>query len=432
MSTPRDASAVGVGAALAVGLGSIIGGSVFATMGPALQGAGSAAPLAYLLGALPAYITAYSYIRMACAHPGAGGTMAYFNLAFGGGYISAGLNLLLVVCYASVASLYAGVFGVYVADLFHWHGETAQRLMSCAGIALVALMNMSRTALSKRVQSPLNACKFFIMGVFIIVALCSPLWEWGNFAARYRSAPGSILSTGLTIFMSYQGFELLAAIRRPFRAPRRTLPLAMALCLGIVTLYYCSVAFCTVGNADYATLPQESSYLLSAIAQRIMGEGGSILLCAGAVIAAASAMNADVFSVSEIPEEMAEASEMPPYFLPTHPGARTLGVVFLCGLLILFVNLLSVEELTAISSLGFLSIYTLANGAALRITRRTRTATLLCSLGAAVCATSVFIIARQLFTGPDSTLLMLTTVSMLALPFIWQAVYYRLRKQHTK
>lgn len=430
MSAESEQTPCSVRAALVIGLGSIIGGSMFATMGSALQGAGGAAPLAYLLGSAPAWITAYSYTRMAAAHPGSGGTMSYFNLAFGGGYISAGLNLMLVVCYASVASLYAGVFGSYVADLFHWHTPTAQRLMSCGGIVLIALMNLSPAAWSQRVQTPLNMGKFSIMGAFIVAALVSPLWEWESFTPRHWESAGSIVITGLTIFMSYQGFELMAAIRRPFRSAQHTLPLAMALCLGIVTLYYCVVAFCTVGNVDYATASQESSYLLSAVAHRFMGSFGSILLCTGAVIASASALNADVFSVSHIPEQMAEEKEMPLYFLPTHPGARALGVVFLCGLLILFVNLLSVQELTAISSIGFLVIYTLANAVCLKITASpTRLPHLLSLLGALICLAAAVTVAWQLFTGEDSELLICMTLGMLLLPFIWQAVYYLLRRR---
>ena len=419
----------GIGAALAIGLGSIIGGSMFATMGEALQGAGSAAPLAYFLGALPAYFTAFSYTRMAAAHPASGGTMTFFNLAYGGGYLSAALNLMLVVCYAAVASLYSGVFGSYVADLFHCHGPTAQRLLSCLGIAVVAWANLSHSAWGERAQSPLNACKFLIMGFFIIIALFSPLWDWHNFSPAHWARPGSIIVTALTIFMSYQGFELIAALRRPL--PGRALPIAMALCLLIVTLYYCGVSFCTVGNVDYATAPQQADYLLSSVARRILGEPGGVLLCLGAVIASASAMNADVFSASDIPEEMAEQHEMPRYFLPSQHESKPLGVLFLCGLLILFVNLLSVDELTAVSSLGFLAIYMLANFAALRITPRTRVATLLSAAGGIVCLASAVTVAWHLFTGTDSARLIPVALGMLGLPFIWQAAYYLLRRGRT-
>lgn len=425
-STGRAGKPCGIGAALAIGLGSIIGGSMFATMGEALQGAGGAAPLAYFLGALPAWITAYSYTRMASAHPSAGGTMGYFNLAYGGGYLSASLNLMLVVCYAAIASLYSGIFGDYVSDLCHWHSPTAQRIFSCLGIIVVAWVNIGRNTWSARAQGPMNTCKFLIMGAFIVIALSSPLWQWQNFSHIHWQRPGNIIITGLTIFMSYQGFELIAAIRRPFRP--HALPIAMALCLLIVTLYYCGVSFCTVGNVDYATAATECDYLLSAVARRIMGEPGGVLLCIGAIIAAASAMNADVFSVSNIPEEMAEQHEMPRYFLPTHHDARALGVIFLCCLLILFVNLLSVDELTAISSLGFLAVYTLANLAALRITTHSRRAVILSAGGSLICFCAACTVAWQLFTGSDSALLIPITLGMLGLPFIWQAAYYFYRR----
>lgn len=432
MRAHTDQPACGVGAALAVGLGSIIGGSVFATMGQAIQGAGSAAPLAFLLGALPAYITAYSYTRMAAALPGAGGTTAYFNAAFGGGYLSASLNLLLVVCYAGIASLYAGVFGSYVADLLGQHSASTQRIISCGGILLVAAACLSPAALSRRAQRPLNAVKFLIMGLFICTALLSPLWNWDNFSPRLAKPASGVLTTGLTIFMSYQGFELMAAIRRPFRSPQRTLPLAMLLCLGGVTLYYCAVAFCTVGNVDYSTAAQESNYLLSAVARRYMGEGGGLLLCAGAVVAAASALNADIFSVSRIPEAMAAEHELPTYFHPKRPGARTPGVIFFCSLLIIFVNLLSVQELTAISSIGFLSIYALANAAALRITPRQRAAHLGSALGAATCLAAAICVSVQTFSGAEGALLAGVTACMLTLPFMGQAVFYLLKRHSAR
>lgn len=417
-------SSCGVVGALVIGLSSVIGGSTFATMGEALQGAGGAAPLAYLLGAAPACITAWSYTRLAGAHPGVGGTMGYFNLAYGGGYLSASLNLMLVVCYAAVAALYAGVFGVYVADLFHWHGAMAQRVGSCAGIAVVAWANMGRGLWSERAQLPMDVCKFLIMGAFIVVALLSPLWEWDNFAMHRWKSAGSIITTALTIFMSYQGFELIAAIRRPFRG--RALPVAMGLCLLIVTLYYCSMAFCTVGNVNYATAAAESTYLLSSVARRIMGEPGGVLLCTGAIIAAASAVNADVFSAAGIPEEMAARHEMPRYFLPTQRRHRAVGVLFLCGLLILFVSALSVEELTAVSSLGFLVVYTLVNAAALKLCARTpRYALLPGGAGALICLAAACTVAWQLATGEDHRLLIGITAGMLGLPFAWQALWRR-------
>ena len=418
----------GVWAALMVGLGSIIGGGVFATMGPAVQGAGGAAPLAFILGAVPAYVTACAYCRLARQYPGQGGTIAYFNRAFGGGYLSGSLNLLLVVCYACIASLYAGVFGVYLAELFHWHTTVPEKLLSCLGISLVAWLNLSSAPWTKHLQGKLNVSKFLIMGVFMAAALLSPFWNQENFGREHWRTPGSILTTGMTIFMSYQGFELIAAIRRPMKNPTRTLPLAMGICLLVVTLYYSMMAFCTVGNVVYSEVDAESGYLVSSVARRFMGSGGSMLLCLGAIIASLSALDSDVFSVSAMPEEMADKKEMPTYFLPSHPGSRALGVLFLCSLLLIFVNLVSVVELTAISSLGFLMIYALVNIVSLKITRRSPLSTILGGLGCIACLSAAGVILYQLSGSPHRNLLLGISGGMLVLPFAWQGIYYLVRR----
>lgn len=415
----------GVGGFLVVGLGSIIGGGVFATMGPAVAGAGGAAPLAFAIGALPAYITAYAYVRLAKEYPEAGGTVGYFNLGFGGGYLSASLNLLLFVCYACIASLYAGVFGVYLADVFHWHTSLMERLLSCLGIVFVAWMNLSSYSRGNGIQGKLNSAKFLVMGVFLAAAFMSPYWQWENFGMEHWKPAGSIIAAGMGVFMSYQGFELMAAVRRPVRSSR-TLPWAFAWCLFLVTLYYVAVAWCVVGNVDYGTAAEQSAYLLSAVSRKFMGEGGSLLLCLGAVIASASALNADVFSVSAMPSQMAQKQELPRFFQPSETGSRALGILFLCGLLLVFVNLASVLELTAIASLGFLVIYSLVNMVSLRVASCTRFSRVMGICGSLACLAAAVLVALQLVDN-GRPIPLFVTCGMLVLPFAWQAFYYLVR-----
>lgn len=428
-SLTKDVGLVGVASAMLVGLGSIIGGSVFATMGPALESAGAGAPLAFIWGVVPACFTAYAYLRLTLRYPGQGGTEAFFDRAFGGGYLSGSLNLLLVVCYAGVASLYAGVFGVYLAGLLGLRAAWAVKLTTCLGVILVAGMNLSGRPWVRRLGEKLDVSKFLVMGVFIAAALLSPVWNWDNFAPRHWTGLECVLTTGLTIFMSYQGFELIAAIRQPIRRPRHTLPWAFALCLTVVTLYYSLMAFCTVGNVDYADVPGGSGHLVALVAERFMGAGGGILLCIGAMMASCSAMNSDVFSVSAIPGGMASQREFPRYFKPNSPGARRPGVLFLCGLMLVFVLLANTTELTALSSLGFLVIYAIVNAVSLKLGERSRRAWLICGSGALLCLCSAGVLLYQMCLQARAGLLLGVTAGMLFLPFIWQAGYFLLKRR---
>ncbi len=420
----------GIAGAATAAVSAMVGGGVFATMGVAMSQASGAAPLAFVVGIVPACLTAYSYVRMTLKYPQRGGTAGFFNIAFGTGYLAASLNLMLIVCYACIASLFVGIFGTYLASLIGVRGSEIpwwSRLFSWLGVALVAFMNLSGGRLSAKLQPRLNAIKLLVMAVFVVAAFFSPTWDSSHFTMEHWSPVSSILIGGMMIFVSYEGFELIAADKRPFKNPARTVPWAYALCLAVVLIYNVLIAVATVGNANLALVPQESSYIISAVAERFMGTGGAILLSTGAVVSAVSALNADVFSVSEMPVLMAKEKEMPAYFSPGTPGSHVLGVLFICALLLIFTNLLTMEELIAVSSMGFLCIYAIVNAVSLLIVERTRKAWWLSGAAVGFCVAALIVLCVELAGGPNAWIVLGVTISMLALPFLWQALYFAVR-----
>ncbi len=420
----------GVGSAMMIGVGAIVGGGVFATMGPALLQAGGAAPWAYALGAVPAFLTAYSYSRLTVRFPGCGGTAGFFNVAFGSGYVSAGLNLMLIICYACIASLFVGIFGAYLASLLGIHGEALivwSRVFCWLGVGFVAYINLFRIEWIKRLQPGMNAVKLLVMGVFVLGAFYSPIWNSSNFSVENWMPISSICAGSMMVFVSYEGFELIASSKRPFAKPERTVPLAYVLCLVIVLFYYVLIAVATLGNASLPISSSESSCIISVVAERFMGTGGAVLLNVGAVVSAISALNADVFSVSDMPVLMAREREMPSWFAREDSGRNPWGVVFVCGLLLLFINLLSMDELVAVSSMGFLFIYAIVNGISLGRTERTPASW--CFSGGAIlfCLAAVAILILQICQSPRAVLVLGTTGGMLFLPFVWQAAFFSVR-----
>ena len=421
----------GITGAATAAVSAMVGGGVFATMGLAMSQASGGAPLAFAVGIVPACLTAYSYGRMTLKFPGRGGTAGFFNIAFGSGYLAASLNLMLIVCYACIASLYVGIFGTYLASLIGIRGSEValwSRVFSWLGVGLVAVMNLSRGGLPGKLQPRLNAIKMLVMAVFVVAAFFAPTWQASNFSIEHWKPVSSILIAGMMIFVSYEGFELIAADKRPFLNPERTVPWAYALCLTIVLAYNVLIAVATVGNADLALASEESSYIISAVAERFMGMGGAILLSTGAVVSAVSALNADVFSVSEMPRLMAGEKEMPSYFSSGAPGSRALGILFICALLLVFTNLLTMEELIAVSSLGFLCIYAIVNGVSLLIVERTRRAWWLSGMAILLCLAAIAVVGVELSRGENAWLVLGVTAAMLALPFIWQALYFAVRR----
>ncbi|MEP6561858.1 MAG: amino acid transporter, partial [Nakamurella sp.] len=86
---------VGLWGVVAIGVGGMVGGGIFAVLGLSVQLTAGAAPLAFLLAGLVALLTARSYALLSKSFPSRGGTVTFVNRAFGSGLFSGGINILL-------------------------------------------------------------------------------------------------------------------------------------------------------------------------------------------------------------------------------------------------------------------------------------------------------------------------------------------------
>ena len=114
MSAAGDGK-LGLWAVVAIGVGGMVGGGIFAVLGLAVQLAHGGTPLAFALAGVVALLTAYSYARLSVAYPSRGGTVTFLDRAFGSGMVTGSLNVLLWLSYVVMLSLYAFAFGSYGA-----------------------------------------------------------------------------------------------------------------------------------------------------------------------------------------------------------------------------------------------------------------------------------------------------------------------------
>ena len=78
--------------AFSIGIGGIVGGGIFATIGLAIVESRGATYLSFLIGGVVALLTAYSYLRLSVTYPSRGGTVKFINQAFGEGIFTGSLN----------------------------------------------------------------------------------------------------------------------------------------------------------------------------------------------------------------------------------------------------------------------------------------------------------------------------------------------------
>jgi amino acid transporter len=97
--SPLKGKPIGFWSTVAIGIGGMVGGGIFAVLGLAVQMAHGGTPLAFLISGIVALLTAYSYAQLSVAYPTRGGTVEFLNQAFGPGVFTGGMNVLLWLSY---------------------------------------------------------------------------------------------------------------------------------------------------------------------------------------------------------------------------------------------------------------------------------------------------------------------------------------------
>ena len=109
---------IGLGEAVAIGIGGMVGGGIFAVLGLAVQLSGGGTYIAFSIAGIVALMTAFSYAHLSVKFPSEGGTVTYIVEAFGKGLFAGSMNILLWISYIVMLSLYAYAFGSNGATFF--------------------------------------------------------------------------------------------------------------------------------------------------------------------------------------------------------------------------------------------------------------------------------------------------------------------------
>lgn len=200
---------IGVAGAFSIGIGGIVGGGIFATLGLAGSQARGATFLSFIVGGLVALLTAYSYVRLSLTYPGEGGTVTYLNQAFGNGLFAGGLNMLLVLSYVIIMALYAGAFASYAISFLPEPARPAgQQLLAPGIIVLLAIVNLVGASLVEKSATLFNVGKLGILLTFVVAGLLSPALSFAQLGPSSWVSPVEIVGSGMLVFLQMKVFSL--------------------------------------------------------------------------------------------------------------------------------------------------------------------------------------------------------------------------------
>lgn len=361
---------IGLVGAMAIGIGGMVGGGIFAVLGEAVSIAHGATAVAFAIAGLVAILTAYSYAKLSVRYQDSGGTIIFIDTAFKHSLFSASMNFLLWLSYLVTISLYAVAFGSYAQTFFaetaFAQSEWLKHVLLSVAILLPGIINLINASLVSKSETVVVIIKLLLMGLVIVVGM--PYVDMSKLDPVNYEAPMSIIAAGMIIFVAYEGFELIANAAPDIKTPEKTLPRAFLGAVTFVIALYILIAIITVGSVSEAELLTSKDYALAVAAKPALGQVGFTLVAITALLATFSAINATIFGNARLSYSLAIKGELPQ--LDKSSSANpTRSVLLTIGLSLLLANLIDLNQIAIIGSAGFLLIFTVVNLSAYKLHR---------------------------------------------------------------
>ena len=381
---------IGLWGAVAIGIGGMVGGGIFAVLGLSVQLAEGGAPVAFLIAGVIALLTARSYALLSRSYPSRGGTVTFVNRAYGTGLFSGSVNILLWISYIVMLALYAQAFGSYGASLLPHESVLWKYVLLSVAITALNVVGAAAVARSERV---IVAVKIAILASFVVVGVVGVTPS--RIAPAAWGTPLAVIAGGMIIFFAYEGFELIANAAEDVPDAGRTLTAAYYISVVFVIALYVAVAVVAVGSLPVEVLINARDYALAVAAQPAFGRPGFVVIGVAALLSTASAINATLYGSARLTYVIATSKELPDFVARPVWHRPITGLLATAAATLLLANLLDLQSISVMGSAGFLIIFAVVN-AAEAVTSRERGSRRWISVTAAVaCLTALTVLVSR-------------------------------------
>ncbi|GAA0834371.1 APC family permease [Streptosporangium amethystogenes subsp. fukuiense] len=348
---------LGLGDAVVIGLGAMIGAGVFAAPAPAAAAAGSGLLLGLALAAAVAYCNATSSARLAARYPASGGTYLYGRMRLGPfwGYLA---GWSFVVGKTASCAAMALTVGLYL-----WPGH--QREVAVAAVAMLTALNYTGVRKAAWLTRTIVVVVLAVLTAVVAAGLTSgPARPVLPDIVSEAGAGGVLQAAGL-LFFAFAGYARIATLGEEVRDPARTIPRAISISLGVTLVVYVCVAVTALAVLGPRRLAESSAPLAEVVAAAGLPALGPVVR-AGAAVAALGSLLALILGVSRTTMAMARDRYLPPALAAVHPRFKVPHRAELAVGVIVVVLVLTTDLRGAIgfSSFGVLVYYAIANASA--------------------------------------------------------------------
>jgi len=349
-------------AAVAVGLGAIIGAGIFVVTGVAAGIAGASFLIGLLIAGVVATFNALSSAQLAATYPQSGGTYEYghqvLKPAFG---FAAGWMFLAskLVAGGTVALGFAHYLSALIPGL-------PERPVAIAAVLLLTLVNYFGIQKTGLLNTAIVSVSVLSLLTFVIAGI--PSINLRNLQPFAPAGWAGILRAAALLFFAYTGYARLATLGEEVREPRKTIPRAIILALVIAAALYAAVAFVAVANLG-ATGMAASPSPIEASAKAFNWPQVSKVVAIGATTAMLGVLLSQILGISRMIFAMARRGDVPSALAHVHPvhAVPDRGIFLTAAAMLLVILFGTLELIVATAAFTILLYYSIANLAAFRM-----------------------------------------------------------------
>ena len=375
---------------IAVGLGTMIGGGIFTTIGPGVRLAGPAIVIAFVFAGLASFFAALCYAELGAMVPIAGSAYTY-------AYATLGQIVAWIIGFALLFE-----YGISAAPVAQQFSSAIQGALQAFGIALpfwartsnfiahgpwwsfwqwdplhsqydivgalfvlalscLLVIGIRETATTNNIFVVLKIAAlvvFVIAGVRLFhAANLTPFVPlgWGSLKPFSGGGGQGVIPAAALVFFSYIGFDTATTTAEECRNPQRDVPVGVIGALAIGTVIYCVVAIVLVGIVPWRQVDQNAA-LASAIAP-LHNPFVSWTITMGVIAGTTSVALSSLLGQTRIFYVMSRDRMLPPFVSRIHPRFKTPALMTLItgagvALLTLIVPLTQLLNLVNIGTLA--------------------------------------------------------------------------------
>ncbi|MEU5999927.1 APC family permease [Streptomyces sp. NPDC047197] len=352
---------LGVHDAVVIGLGAMLGAGIFAAFAPAARAAGSGLLVGLAVAAVVAYCNATSSARLAARHPASGGTYVYGRERLGDfwGYLAGWSFVVGKTASCAAMALTAGAYA--------WPGH--ERPVAIAAVVALTAVNYIGIQKTAWLTRTVVALVLAVLAAVVTACLTSGRTDAARLELSGDASVGGVLQAAGLLFFAFAGYARIATLGEEVRDPRRTIPRAVPLALGITLVVYAAVATAVLAVLGPDGLADATAPLADAV--RAAGAPALVpVVRVGGAVAALGSLLALILGISRTTLAMARDRHLPHALATVHPRFHVphraeLAVGAAVVALVAFADL---RGAIGFSSFGVLAYYAIANAAARTLT----------------------------------------------------------------